>query len=347
MVKLVSRVRRWWRPGSRRFGIAAPYEVACACGNVLRGQRQARHQVVRCGACHQPVFVLPYSPLPRWSAADVPASGGDPAPPAARAAALRFWRWPLIAGGLTLAVLVAVFTVCLVVLRPVLHPVAGETAPPAPSLESLVEAGRKELKAGEFVKADRSFQEAHALLRPRPELARTETGRQLVQLGREADLLANLLREPLGEIIQIASVQKEDEWKAQFDQHYLHQAVIFDADVVPDGAGKPRLDFVLRAGDLPARIDVGDLKLLAALPRERPPRLLFGARLASIAREVADGRGVWVVRFDPDSGVLFTDPEAVADAYPPPGDNDAVARQDYEALQALLKRQRRWLDELP
>src|SRR5260221_7543844 len=41
----------------------ATYEVACACGAVLRGPRQTHAQTVRCLACQSDRFILPRSPL--------------------------------------------------------------------------------------------------------------------------------------------------------------------------------------------------------------------------------------------------------------------------------------------
>src|SRR5579884_2866951 len=114
---MLSGVQRWLRPGGRRSGGGASYEVVCACGQVARGQRQARHQVIRCSACQRPVFILPASPLPRWSSPDGPAGNGTPAPAAARPAPGRFWVRPLLAGLVTLAVVAAVLAV---VLRPLL-----------------------------------------------------------------------------------------------------------------------------------------------------------------------------------------------------------------------------------
>ena len=109
--------------------------------------------------------------------------------------------------------------------------------------------------------------------------------------------------------------------------------MVFDADVSRDGAGPFRLDFHVRAGGERARVDVNDLTLLTLLPRDRPPRLLFGARLASLAREQG---GVWVIRFDPDSGVLLTDETAAG----------ACCPLDAE-LRALLARQAEWAAALP
>jgi hypothetical protein len=70
--------------------------------------------------------------------------------------------------------------------------------------------------------------------------------------------------------------------------------------------------------------------MLKFLPLEEPKRLLFGARLGSVARE---HNSVWVVRFEPGSGVLLTDPQITAEILPGPMD---------EEVHKLLERQRQW-----
>jgi hypothetical protein len=59
--------------------------------------------------------------------------------------------------------------------------------------------------------------------------------------------------------------------------------------------------------------------------------MLFGARLRDCTREEGGG---WVIRFEPDSGVLLTDAEAAA----------ACAALE-PRLKETLRRQQRWLDE--
>jgi hypothetical protein len=157
----------------------------------------------------------------------------------------------------------------------------------------------------------------------------------VVQLERQAALLADLLSESLGEILQRAAGLQDEEWQAQFAKRYRDRAVVFDADVRREAFGALHLDYQIHAGPEPARIDVSDLKLLSRLPLDRPPRLLFGARLASMARDVP---GIWVVRFVPESAVLLTDVGAVTASCPPPIDED---------LQEVLRRQEKWLADLP
>jgi hypothetical protein len=233
---------------------------------------------------------------------------------------------------LTLALVVLLFVLVLGFLRP---PQPRTTAPAPNSLAERVAAGQRALAAGKFQLAAEELDQAYMLLEQQPERRRRGESREVVQLRRQAALLADLLTEPLSEILQNAAKEQEDEWPGQFRRRYQTHAVVFDADVTRDGAGQFRLDFHVRAGPQPARIDVSDLKLLEALPRERAPRLLFGARLASIAREPP---GIWVVRFDPESGVLLTDPGAVAACYPGPVDED---------LAGLIQRQQEWLSDLP
>src|SRR5690242_18544251 len=104
MRSLVARVRHWWGPGGRSAGAAEPYEVACACGQVLRGRRQARHQVLRCDGCGQPVFVLGSSPLTEagTSGGAAAGNGAAPASPPQPAAPRPLWFWPLLAAVPTL-----------------------------------------------------------------------------------------------------------------------------------------------------------------------------------------------------------------------------------------------------
>jgi hypothetical protein len=233
----------------------------------------------------------------------------------------------------TLAVVVGVYAMVLYSLRP--PPSTASALAAVPDADAHAQAGRKALAAGKFRQAADELQQAVTLLDLQPDRHRSAEGRDVLQLQRQAALLADLLTQSLGEILQFAAQVPEDEWQGKFTQDYRARSVVFDADVTRDGAGQYRLDYVVHGGVEPARVEVGDLRLLAALPRDRPPRLLFGARLASISREPP---GVWVVRFQPDSGVLLTDPAAVAASCPAPIDQE---------LTDLVRRQKTWVDELP
>jgi hypothetical protein len=66
--------------------------------------------------------------------------------------------------------------------------------------------------------------------------------------------------------------------------------------------------------------------------------MLFGARLAGLEREERGGHGLWVIRLDPDSGVLLTDEDAAGACCPRPLD---------DGLRAVLRRQADWAAALP
>jgi hypothetical protein len=249
-----------------------------------------------------------------------------------RAAPTMLWRWPLLAALMTLLAVGGVFA--LVFLR------YGQRVPPTTAskpedVTAQVQAGEKALAAGNFRMATEKLQSARDLLKQNLNALPAPERRRVIHLAQQAELLADLLSESLGEILQRAGAMQEEEWQAQFSRRYRDHAVVFDADVRREAFGVFHLDYQVRAGAEPARIDLGGLKLLAELPVDRPPRLLFGARLATMAREAP---GVWVVRFAPDSGVLLTDVRAVTASCPPPIDEDMLE---------LLHRQEKWIGDLP
>src|SRR5262249_47504670 len=99
--QFVSKLHAWWQRTTRRSSLSVPYEVACRCGQLLHGQRQARFQAPRCPQCGRAVFVLPQSALP-------PINGASPArasvaPPTSPARARR--DWPGIVTGVALGVI--------------------------------------------------------------------------------------------------------------------------------------------------------------------------------------------------------------------------------------------------
>ncbi len=324
MREVISQVRRWWAARPRR-GAAEPYDVACPCGGRARGPRQARHQVVRCPACGGPVFVLGWSPLLRGAAAG--AGAGTPR---------RYWLGPALAAVLTLAVVVVIFSRLIPALTPVPAPADD---PQANDVRRLIGSGREALRREEFRAAAARFAEARRRHHERPELLSATEARQLARLERQAALVADLLSESLGEILQRAAGAREEERQAQFNLRYRDKAVIFDDVVTRDPAGHFALGFYeVRAPGEPARVELSDLKLLAAQPLAEPRRMLFGARLAGLAREERGGRGLWVIRLDPDSGVLLTDDETAGACCPRPFD---------AGLREVLTRQAEWAAALP
>jgi hypothetical protein len=324
--EVISRVRRWWAERSPRPAPTEPYEVACACGQRARGLRRARHQVVRCSACGGPVFVLGYSPL----------TGPSAEPRAAGAPARRYWLGPLLAAVLTLAAVVVIFSRIIPALAP-------NAAAPADSrrddVRDIIAAGRGALLREDYRAAVGRFGEARRRRDERPDSLTLAEARELARLERQAALIADLLSESLGEILQRTAGTREEERDAQFNLRYRGKAVIFDDVVARDPAGRFMLTaYEVRAPGEPARVELSDLKLLKALPLAEPRRMLFGARLAGLAREERGGHGLWVIHLDPDSGVLLTDEDAAGACCPRPLD---------AALLSVLRRQAEWAAGLP
>jgi hypothetical protein len=311
---------------------AAPAPVGCACGHTVTVPRQALHQVLPCPACGRPIFVLPRSPLPPVEpAVAAPAAAPARAAPAAR---WRFWLVPVAAAAATLALI----GVGLAVLWPFLGPPSATrvdaAAANAQALEYQIFEGRRALNEGAFQVASRLLTEAQTRAGyPQARLTAPQR-RQLVRWQRQAALLAELLTEPLSAVVAHAEQLPEHEWRELFPERYRGYGVVFDCTVRRDAAGQVSADWEEAAGGQPVRIGFGGLTLLQRLPLAEPQRLLFGARLADVRR----AEGGWRVEFEPDSGVLLTEPGVFAGTPLPP---------DPELL-AVLKRQDDWLDwELP
>ena len=329
MLGLLSYLRRWGDgPGPR-------YEVPCGCGRVLRGARQQRRQILRCPGCGRKVFVLAKSPVPPPAAM----AAADPASPARRPKRLGPWWGPLIAGVVTLTILIVIFVAAAPFLgRPAPH-ADGE---PLPNLSGRMAAGRQALARGDFHLAERELQTALDEGRRRPEALSPADRRELLQLERQSDLLSRLLSRSLQEIVCEADpVLDDEEWKARFMRDYQGQSVLFDDAVRFDDAapvgGRRRpvlVNYRVVVDGKPVRLALEDLDVLQGLPLERPRRLLFGGRLSRVEREEG---GRWMVGFIPDSGVLLTDRGAAEAVCPGPVGRD---------LLEVLDRQREWLGRL-
>ncbi len=292
-----------------------PFTVTCDCGGSVSGILRARPQILPCPVCRQPLFVLPYS---RW-----PAPDGEPVP--APSSRLRTWRMPLVAGAVTLVVVAGVFVALLSSLsRQKGGP--SESGDVSAAIADHQTAAQLALKEGKYHLAFQEAEAAKELSDRHPAMLGRDERLQLEQLHRQCDMLYRLLNVPLQEIVKEASLAQAEEWPARFKELYQGRSVLFD-DVLRADGGRPVLHtYEVRLGDEKVHIAVEDLRLLRTLPLDPPQRVLFGARLAKVSREP----GGWVIRFDPDSGVLFTDTDA---NYGVPLDDELVN---------VLERQQAW-----
>jgi hypothetical protein len=315
--------------------VSSAYAIECSCGAVARGDRSAVQQIVRCGRCGQELFVFPLPPIPIELVGGVTNAAAPsrlpPIPPQ-----VRFWFSPVLAG---LAALIVVAAVVGAILRSHRTPaVRGGDEPLTPARAALQfdtheQIVRSALTEGSFRLALREVETARHLHGQFPGVLSAERREQFRQWQLQATLLTDLLGESLGEIFEHSLGLDDREWQAAFGERYVGKSFVLDTRVWRDAGGHLRVDYQLNGGGLPGEWDVEAFALFRHLPLAYPQRLVFGARLAEIART---GRDRWRARPEPDSGVLITD-AAVAAGLSLPLD---------EELRTVLRRQAGWAADL-
>jgi hypothetical protein len=240
---------------------------------------------------------------------------------------------PAAAVGVTFAGLVLAYHFLVAPWMAANRPVGPEVGPATPGplpFSQYLHRTRQYLGEGSFRLAVANLEQARTAAGSGwPGLPRSQR-QEWMQLHRQAALLADLLAEPLEDVVRHAAGIKEAEWVADFRQRYHGRAVVFDMVVQRVAGRRLRHNYCLATPMLEARLELGGLALLRGLPLDQPQRLVFGARLAGVTREPP---GTWVIRPEPDSGVLLTDPGAAAACCAAFGD---------PGTQALLKLQTTW-----
>lgn len=329
MRELVGQVRRWWGKSNSQSLAAIPYEISCVCGHVLRGQRAEKFQAVPCPSCGRRRFVLPRSPLPSLDgngAAGVPSTGGR-----------RSVAFLLLPAAALLLVAGGIVTVVLLYLGRNGRNRDGTSTEGPAAVAIHFKAGREALEQGKLRLAANELTAAESLRTRYPETLSMAERRQLHQLQRETQLLADLLAEPLDDVLRQAADRSEvdeKEWQAEFDARYKGRAILFDDEVRVEAGSLRFATYPFRVRGRAAQVALMDLQLLRRLPGDGSKRMLLGARLASVRLEAG---GNWVVHLEPDSGVLMTNLQAVRAACPLPADE----------LREVLERQTKWAAEAP
>jgi hypothetical protein len=226
------------------------------------------------------------------------------------------------------------------VLLVLLFPLGKETSLPGKDQEELqtrIREGEIALRDGDFLSAFLEFDTARTLL--------NRSGRPLVKhdrnriqhLHKQAELLANLLKDPLEEMLSFLDGGNEQERQRRFEQYYWNKSVVFYDTVRRDATGQVHIDYRLVDGrGEEARLELSHLDLFRDLPLGTPHQLLFGARLESVRRDPV--RGSWVISFRTDSGVLITHQGAArACCFQPPDPN---------LLDQVIDKQASWVAEL-
>ncbi len=203
------------------------------------------------------------------------------------------------------------------------------------SVGQLMAAGKKLLGQGRFHDAIRELDEAISLREKHPNALSAADRKTLIQDHRQAHLFADLLNEPLEDILFQAAAEPDDrEWQAVFSDRFKGKSFIILAGTRRDNSNHWMLDYDVFVRDKRARIDWENLHLLRELHLDQPQRLLLGARLAIVEPETG---GTWVIRLEPDSGVLITDAEAFS----------TVLSVPPEGWEQVIKRQAAWVAEMP
>ncbi len=306
---------------SKRRSASDPFHVHCSCDHLLQGTRGPRYQVLYCPSCSKPVFILAHSPYldtPQRLPHAEDAAGWHSHIPTF----INTWKLPLITGAATLVVL-------LLLLWQLLGTLSRKASPA--QLKAHWDQGSRALEEGSFHKALDELRSAARERARGPGILSPEDNRRLDELLAEAELLDRLLVESLGEILRQAMATRSEEWQRHFERDYLGRSILFDGELRLGNAGLPELPFhVVEAGGETARVALEELQLLKMLPLTETQRMIFGARLRWLGR---DKQGSWVVEFEPDSGVLITDPSLLASWRPTLVD---------AATRGVLQRQAGW-----
>jgi hypothetical protein len=307
------------------------FAVACRCGQMLRGRRTAVHQVLRCPGCGRNVFVLPAS-------AFQPPTPDAPPGPRQPPSALWLLVPILVCGLLAMVVVYALFRN----FQPTEHSaVQKEAESPRFKLLAQIDAAHQQMElAGGLHLARELLDKAVQQRDADPTLLTEAEHRRLNQLQRQAALLTELVPVPLLTLIdQAENAPNPAAWQARC-RAYQGKGLIFD-DMLRNDRAPGRIQS-RRLGDLrtpqmaSGRVALEDLTLLHLLPLQMPQRWIFGARIRGIDREGGPG---WVIRLEPESGVLFSERTAV-EAEMPGLSNDPE-------WPLLLARQQALLETLP
>jgi hypothetical protein len=322
-------LKRAWAallPGARLAGRS--FAVSCRCGKVLRGQRGTAHQVLRCAGCGRNVFILPTGSFQ---------PPGAPAQPRPIPSAL-WLLLPILVCGLLAMVVVYGLARGFRPAEPHANP-DQQANTPRGQLLALIDRARDEMEQDSLHLGRQHLDEAIRQRDADPTLLTEAEHRRLNQLQRQAALLTDLVPVPVTTLIEQAeNARTPAAWQARFRAEYQGRGILLDDVLRADRGGRVsgRRLSDLRIGAIAARVALEDLTLLQQLPLQTPQRWVIGARLRGIDREGGPG---WVIRLEPDSGVLFTERVPVEGEVP-------FLRNDAE-WPLLLSRQQAILETLP
>jgi hypothetical protein len=283
------------------------YAVTCQCGEVRRGKRQQRSQLITCGRCGSRLFVLPASPWPTTEAELVRLSSlriaAVPAPGQSSARARRSpWWWPALAALTALLVVAAGIAWLMRGHRPHRQEAVAER------VRDQLRIARAALDVNDIPAATAALNAARAAKLS----GATREAIELATLSRQMRVLVDLLEPSLEELFVESRSIATDVWNKQFGERHAGRALVFDARVMQLDKSTQgiQLDYRLEAAGTRARISLSDLADADTVFGSRiGRRTLFAVRLASFRLEAdaEHSQGLVVVRFQPNSLLLITD----------------------------------------
>ena len=119
-------------------------------------------------------------------------------------------------------------------------------------------------------------------------------------------------------------------------ERYRGQGTILDLVIRRDAAGSYTAKFRRDGLNERVRLGLDDLALLKYLPLNDSRRVVLGGRLAELRR---DDEGRALLRLEPGSGVLLTDPAVLKRCH--------ASVVDPAGLEELATLQRTWAQDLP
>jgi hypothetical protein len=196
-------------------------------------------------------------------------------------------------------------------------------------LPGIYELGRSE---GVAALDSGNFDKAHQLLAAAKRAVDSlggglEGAAEVRQAADEAAIFVDLVPESLEQLLNEAAPMDPHDWENRFKAFYEGHSVLIDASIVaartPDGEPAYALDYlILPPGDpsqfrengeyQPARIgriDLSDFELIQLARPKDGAHIIFGAKLDSFKFDSA--ANVWMLRFQPDSGVFITHARAL------------------------------------
>lgn len=205
------------------------------------------------------------------------------------------------------------------------------------------EEGDRLLAAGDLLAAEmeytRAVQAVDLLDRADPDAGRVRQKQR--ELAAVTDLSSSTLMEILEDAAELHAADSES-WQEVLALRHANSWFVLDTMLVRYAADAPvEVDLPLAVGDVPVVLDAGLVVFESIPPGQQPQRVLFAAAFDGVEFHTTP-EPHWVVRLQPDSGVLLTLPAVCESLGLLTGEDEPVATPQ-PSLRDVLARQQTWL----